>query len=209
MWFCVDYRRLNGITQKDAYLLPRIDDSLDTLVGSEWFSTMDLISGYWQVAMAGEDREKTAFSTHRGLYQFTVMPFGLCNAPGTFERLMEVAMRGLQWSSCLVYLDDIVVFSRTFEDHLQRLGEVLGHLEAAGLKVKPSKCHLGRRKVAFLGHVVSAEGIQTDPHKIEAVRDRPSPESLTEVRSFLGLAGYYRAFVAGVRNHSKAAHDAS
>ena len=177
MGFCVDYRRLNQVMIKDAYPLPRIDDSLDTLAGSCWFSTMDLVSGYWQVAMAPEDREKTAFSTHRGLFQFTVMPFGLCNAPGTFERLMEVAMRGLQWSSCLVYLDDIVVFSRDFESHLQRLGAVLGCLEAAGLKVKPSKCHLAWRKVFFLGHVVSEEGIQTDPRKVEAVREWPSPNS--------------------------------
>ena len=166
MRFCVDYRRLNGATVKDAYPLPRIDDSLDTLAGSEWFSTMDLVSGYWQVAMAEDDKEKTAFSTHRGLFQFTVMPFGLCNAPGTFERLMEVAMRGLQWTSCLVYLDDIVVFARTFESHLQRLGEVLGRLQRAGLKVKPSKCQLARREVGFLGHVVSAAGVQTDPRKV-------------------------------------------
>ena len=195
MRFCVDYRRLNSATIKDAYPLPRIDDSLDTLGGSRWFSTMDLVSGYWQVAMAPEDREKTAFSTHRGLFQFTVMPFGLCNAPGTFERLMEVAMRGLQWTSCLVYLDDIVVFSRDFGDHLERLGEVLTRLTDAGLKVKPSKCTLARKKVAFLGHVVSEEGVATDPAKVEAVRTWPVPETLTEVRSFLGLAGYYRAFV--------------
>ena len=195
MRFCVDYRRLNSITVKDAYPLPRIDDSLDTLAGSEWFSTMDLVSGYWQVAMAEGDREKTAFSTHRGLYQFTVMPFGLCNAPGTFERLMEVAMRGLQWTSCLVYLDDIVVFSRDFQSHLERLGEVLRRLESAGLKVKPSKCHLARKRVAFLGHVVSAEGVSTDPAKVEAVKGWPTPQSLTETRSFIGLAGYYRAFV--------------
>ena len=195
MRFCVDYRKLNSITTKDAYPLPRIDDSLDTLAGSEWFSTMDLVSGYWQVGMAPEDREKTAFSTHRGLFQFTVMPFGLCNAPGTFERLMEVAMRGLQWTSCLVYLDDIVVFSRDFDSHLCRLGQVLGRLETAGLKVKPSKCHLAQKEVAFLGHIVGADGVKTDPRKVAAVREWPTPATLTEVRSFLGLAGYYRAFV--------------
>ena len=108
--FCVDYRKLNEITIKDAYPLPRIDDSLDTLAGACCFSTLDLASGYWQVEVAKEDREKTAFSTHQGLYQFRVMPFGLCNAPGTFERLMEITMRGLQWRTCLVYLDDIIVF---------------------------------------------------------------------------------------------------
>ena len=195
MRFCVDYRKLNAVTRKDAYPLPRIDDSLDTLAGGQWFSTLDLVSGYWQVQMSEQDKEKTAFTTHKGLYQFKVMPFGLCNAPSTFERLMEIAMRGLQWAACLVYLDDIVVFSPDFESHLERLGTVLGRLEEAGLKVKPSKCCLARREVSFLGHVVSAQGIATDPAKVRSVRNWPVPRTLTEVRSFLGLAGYYRAFI--------------
>ena len=165
------------------------------MAGAVWFSSMDLASGYWQLDIKEEDREKTAFTTHRGLFQFRRMPFGLCNAPGTFERVMEVVVRGLQWKTCLVYLDDIVVFARTFDEHLVRLGEVLDRLIAAGLKVKPSKCQLVRRRVMFLGHRVSEEGIGTDPAKVEAVQSWPIPTTVTEVRSFLGLAGYYRSFV--------------
>ena len=193
--FCVDYRRLNAATVKDAYPLPRVEDCLDTMAGAAWFSSLDLASGYWQLDVAEGDKEKTAFTTHRGLYQFRRMPFGLCNAPGTFERVMEIVMRGLQWRTCLVYLDDIVVFSASFEEHLARLGEVLDRLIDAGLKVKASKCQLGRRRIGFLGHVVSKDGVQTDPAKVEAVESWPEPISSSEVRSFLGLAGYYRAFV--------------
>lgn len=122
--FCVDYRKLNDVTKKDSYPLPRIDDTLSTLSGSRWFSTLDLKSGYWQVGLHHEDKEKTAFSAGSGLYQFTVMPFGLCNAPATFERLMECVLRGLTWETCLVYLDDVIVFGRTFEEHLKNLREV-------------------------------------------------------------------------------------
>ena len=193
--FCVDYRKLNEITIKDAYPLPRIDDSLDTLAGACCFSTLDLASGYWQVEMAKEDREKTAFATHRGLYQFKVMPFGLCNAPGTFERLMEITMRGLQWRTCLVYLDDIIVFAPTWELHMQRLDEVLTRIESAGLRLKASKCFLARPEVHFLGHVVSGTGVATDPSKTRTVKEWPQPQDVHEVRSFLGLASYYRAFV--------------
>ena len=191
----MDYRKLNKVTIKDAYPLPRIDDSLDTLAGACCFSTLDLASGYWQVEVAEEDREKTAFATHQGLYQFRVMPFGLCNAPGTFERLMEITMRGLQWRTCLVYLDDIIVFAPTWEIHMQRLDEVLGWIESAGLRLKASKCFFARPEVHFLGHVVSGTRVATDPSKTRAVRDWPQPRDVHEVWSFLGLASYYRSFV--------------
>ena len=161
--FCVDYRRVNAATLKDAYPIPRIEDNLDALEGARWFSTLDLASGYWQVRMAEDDKEKTAFGTQSGLYQFTVMPFGLCNAPATFERLMERVQRGLQWQVAVVYLDDAIVLGRTFEEHYQRLATVLWRFRTAGLKPKPKKCDLFKTEVSFLGHLVSAEGVRTDP----------------------------------------------
>ena len=193
--FCVDYRRLNAITRKDAYPIPRIDDTIDTLAGSRYFTTLDLASGYWQVPMAEEHKEKTAFAAHCGLYQFEVMPFGLCNAPSTFERLMENVLRGLQWQICLVYLDDVIVYSHTFEEHVERLQLIFERIKEAGLKLKPKKCHLFQQQVSYLGHVVSDEGVHTDPEKIQKVRDWPVPANVHEVRSFLGLASYYRRFV--------------
>lgn len=195
--FCVDYRKLNDITKKDSYPLPRIDDTLTTLSGSTWFSTLDLKSGYWQVGIHPEDKEKTAFTTSCGLYQFTVMPFGLCNAPATFERLMELVLRGLTWKTCLVYLDDVMVMGRDFEEHLKNLQEVFDRFRAANLKLNPKKCALFQKKVEFLGHTVSADGIQTSDDKIKAIRDWPRPRDKHEVRSFLGICTYYRRFVEG------------
>ena len=126
--FCVDYRKVNSVTRKDAYPLPRVDDLFDTLAGSQLFSTLDLISGYWQVEVHPGDKEKTAFCTSEGLYEFNVMPFGLCNRPATFQRLMNLLLAGIQWSSCLVYLDDIIVLGKTFEDHLKHLSQVFQRL---------------------------------------------------------------------------------
>lgn len=201
--FCIDYRKLNDVTRKDAYPLPRIDDSLDSLGGSEWFCTMDLASGYWQIAMDEADKPKTAFVTRKGLYQFRVMPFGLSNAPATCERLMEQILRGLQWKKCLIYLDDVIVFGKSFEETLSHLSCVLERLQTAGLKLKPSKCDWFRKSVKFLGHVVSPDGISCDPDKISAVKDWPVPKSVTEVRSFLGFASYYRKFIP---DYSQKAH---
>ena len=138
--FCVDYRRLNSITKMDVFPLPRVDESLDLLANSKYFSTLDLCSGYWQVKMAPESVEKTAFITHSGLYEFTVMPFGLCNAPATFQRLMETVLAGLTRSVCLDYIDDILVLGATFTDHLENLRKVFERLREAGFRLKPSKC---------------------------------------------------------------------
>lgn len=193
--FCVDYRALNDVTVKDSYPLPRIDDTLDALVGARWFSTLDLKSGYHQVEMAPEDKPKTAFSFGQGLWQFNVMPFGLCNAPGCFERLMERVLDGLQWRTALVYIDDVIVFGGTFEEELERLEEVLQRLRKANLKLSPKKCSLFQHEVPFLGHVVSRDGVRTDPQKVAVVKKWPVPTNVAEVRSYLGLCTYYRRFV--------------
>ena len=148
--FCVDYRRLNSLTVKDAYPLPRIDDSLRLLGNQQWFSTMDLASGYWQVAMSPEAKRKAAFVTNEGLFQFRVMPFGLCNAPATFERLMDRVLCGMRWSRCLVYLDDVISFGRTVPEAIGRLEEVLARLSDFGLQLKLKNVHSCRRKWDFL-----------------------------------------------------------
>ena len=195
MRFCVDYRALNEVTKKDSYPLPRIDDCFDALTGTHWFSSIDLQSGYWQVGLSPSAMEKTAFSCPSGLFQFKVLPFGVCNGPPTFQRLMEHVLAGLQWKICLLYLDDVIVFSKTFEDHLDRLSQVLARIGKAGLKVSPKKCHFFQSSVQVLGHVVSAEGVGTDFLKIQAVKEWPMPTTVKELRSFLGLCSYYRRYV--------------
>jgi hypothetical protein len=193
--FCVDYRRLNDVTRKDSFPLPRVDITLDALNGAKWFSTLDLKSGYWQVELDPADKEKTAVSFGQGLWQFTVMPFGLGNAPATFERLMEAVLRGLPWKICLVYLDDIIAHAKSFDTHLENLKCVLERLREANLKLNPKKCTLFRTEVTYLGYVVSDEGISADPVKVEAVKAWPPPANIHQVRSFIGLCIYYRRFV--------------
>ncbi|XP_041853008.1 uncharacterized protein LOC121647552 [Melanotaenia boesemani] len=194
---CVDYRLLNSKTRKDAFPLPRIDESLDALTGVCWFSTMDLTSGYNQVPVASADRPKTAFCTPFGLFEWNRMPFGLCNAPSTFQRLMQRIFGDQQCQSLLLYLNDIVVFSSTTDQHLERLRVVLERLQREGLKVKLNKCAFFQQEVRYLGHVISDQGVSTDPDKIEAVARWPLPATLPELRSFLGFASYYRRFVEG------------
>lgn len=193
--YCIDYRKLNEVTQKDSYPLPHIDDSLNALRGSQWFSCLDLASGYWQVAMDPKDKEKMAFVTTHGFYQFKVMPFGLCNAAATFERLMENVLAGLNFEICLLYIDDIIVYSKDFHSHVNHLDVVLQQLQEAGLKVSPKKCDFFKDQVAFLGHIVSQEGISTSPDKVSAIKEWPVPKSVTDVRSFLGTCSYYRRFI--------------
>lgn len=204
---CVDYRRLNAKTRRDAFPLPRIEESLDALSGAEFFSTIDLASGYHQVAVHEKDRDKTAFTTPFGLYEYLRMPFGLCNAPATFQRLMQATMSDLVFQIVLIYLDDLLVFSSTFQDHIVRLETVLKRLRDTGLKVKVEKCHFLQPKVKFLGHEVSAQGISTDPDKISAVAKWPIPSTVKELRSFLGFCSYYRRFIEGFSQTAGPLHD--
>ena len=187
----MDYRRLNARTKKDAFPLLRIDDSLNSLSGQAWFSTLDLASGYWQVRLSEDAKPKTAFATHSGLFQFAVMPFGLCNAPATFERLMSQVMRRLHWKRCLVYIDDILVFGNDFESALHSLELVLNRVAEYGLQLKSTKCNLFRTSVPFLGHIVGRAGLECDPNKLSAVANWIPPSTIQGVREFLGFTGYY------------------
>ena len=205
--FCIDYRKLNDVTVKDSYPIPRIDTTLDALSGAKWFSTIDLKSGYWQVDMSPADKTKTAFSIPGGgHWQFTKMPFGLCNAGATLERLMEKVLSNLSWKVCLVYLDDIIIMSKTFDEHVENLRQVFERLRQANLKMNPKKCVLLQKEVSFLGHIVSENGVATDPSKIDTIKNWPIPKNVKEVRSFLGLCSYYRKFIYKFSDIAKPLH---
>ncbi len=194
---CIDYRQLNNRTVRDAFPLPRIEEALDALGNATFFTTLDLTSGYWQVEVEECDKAKTAFTTPMGLYECNRMPFGLQNAPATFQRLMLSCLGDKNYSTILLYLDDIIVFSSTFEEHLERLDQVFSCLHQHGLKVKPSKCHLLQQEVKYLGHIVSAKGISADPEKISQVSGWQTPSNRKELQRFLGFTGYYRRFIKG------------
>ncbi|KAJ0832489.1 putative nucleotidyltransferase, Ribonuclease H [Helianthus annuus] len=197
MRLCIDYRELNKITIRNRYPLPRIDDLFDQLQGAKFFSKIDLRSGYHQLRVRDQDVHKTAFRTRYGHYEFLVMPFGLTNAPAVFMDLMNRVFHEYLDRFVIVFIDDILVFSKSRVEHEDHLRTVLGTLRQEKLYAKFSKCDFWLEKVAFLGHIVSAEGITMDPSKVEAITKWPRPTSVTEVRSFLGLAGYYRRFVEG------------
>ena len=193
--FCVDYRKLNEVTKKDSYPLLNISQCLDALARSVYFSCMDINAGYWQIGVAKEDREKTAFATSMGLYQFVKMPFGLVAAPSEFCRLMGDIFRDIQWIECILYMDDIIVPAKTVEETVYRLEHIFQRLQSANLKLKPSKCIFFQKSVKFLGHEVSEQGIHTDKDKIKAVQEWPVPRTVKQVRSFVGLAAYYKRFI--------------
>lgn len=194
---CIDYRKLNSCSPRDAFPLPRIEEALESLGQAKYFSTLDLTSGYWQVEVAEQDKHKTAFSTPMGLFEANRMPFGLQNAPSTFQRLLTCCFGDMNFTHLLIYLDDIIVFSKSFDQHLERLQLVFDRLRDHGLKLKPAKCQFVQKEVNYLGHLVSANGIRTDPEKIGKVKDWPTPTNRKEVLQFLGFAGYYRRYVKG------------
>ena len=193
--YCIDYRRMNSVTIKYAFPVPDVKDALDSLRGAMYFATIDLLSGFWQLGMTQRARERSAFCTRRSLYQFTRMPFGLSNALASFCRLMQIKLHDLLHVCCICYLDDIIVFGETPEQLMENLDRVFTRLKEKGLKAKPSKCVLFRSPIDFLGHMVSADGMQPQPDKLAAIRDWPTPHCFRDVRAFYGLASYYRKFV--------------
>ena len=199
--FCIDFRKLNDVTVKDVHPLPRIDDALEALKGAKIFSTLDLKSGYWQTPIKEEHKSKTAFRTSSGqLFEFNRLLFGPCNAPATFSRLMDNVLSGLSWEVCLYNLDNIIVFSRDWEEHLQWLRMVLSCLRDANLRLGHKKYTLARSSVTFLGHLVSEDGLQPDLRLLDSFRDIQPPTTVSQVRSFLGLVGCYRRFIKGFSN---------
>ncbi|GBG90746.1 hypothetical protein CBR_g51253 [Chara braunii] len=192
---CIDYRGLNAITVKNREALRCIDDLLDKVQGCRYFSKIDLKSGYHQIAIRPEDQHKTAFQTRYGLYEFVVMPFGLCNAHGTFQHAMNRIFHDYLDKFVIVYLDDILIFSKTIEEHVAHLDKVLSLLRQHTFKINGEKCKFGRTRILYLGHEISAEGLKPDDAKVASIRDWPRPQSVTEMRSFLGMTGYYCNFV--------------
>lgn len=192
---CIDYRGLNSVTVRDVYPLPTKEEIFENMNGMCFFSTLDLNQGYLQIRMDAADVPKTAFIVQGGLFEFLRMPFGLTNAPATFQRAMNDILAGLLWTACLVYLDDIIIFGRTLNEMTSNLEKVLQRLREAQLTIKPSKCAFAVDKVKFLGHILSGDGLQMDPEKVKSIVDTGVPTDLAAVRSFVGLASFYRQFV--------------
>ena len=195
--FCIDYRKLNKITVKDSMPLPLIVDTLDALNNCQFFTKMDLKSGYWSISMDEESIPKTAFCCHMGLFEFLVLPFGLTNSPATFQRYLQSVLNDLLWKFCLVYIDDVIIYSSSIEDHIGHLKIILDRLAKHQLRLNPEKCEFATRTVGYLGHIVTPEGISPDPDKTKSIENFPKPKKVRDVRSFLGMSSYYRRFVEG------------
>lgn len=193
---CVDYRQLNDRTIKDAYALPRIEEILDALGGNKYYTVLDMKSGYHQIEIEDQHKPRTAFTVGPlGFYEYVRMPFGLANSPATYQRLMEEMLGDLHLEICFIYLDDLIIFAKSYEEHLERLEMIFQRLRESGIKLSPKKCQLFRTKVKYVGHIVSERGIEPDPDKVEKIKNWPRPSTPEDVRKFLGFAGYYRKFI--------------
>jgi hypothetical protein len=193
--FCVDYRKLNNMTIKNRFPMPVVEEILDELAGTQYFSSMDMTAGYHQVRMGEGEEYKTAFKTHQGHYQFRVMPFGLTNAPATFQCAMNLVLAPFLRKFVMVFLDDILVYSPSWQKHLEHLKLVFETMREQQFYLKRKKCVFGRKELTYLGHIISATGVSTDPMKTAAMKEWQQPTNVTELRGFLGLTGYYRRFV--------------
>ena len=194
--FCINFRQLNARTKKDSHPLPRGPETMESLVGARYFSTVDLKSGFWQIKMAKESRQYTAFTVRSlGIYEFLRMPYGLCNAPATFQRLMQNCLGELNLQYALIYLDDVIVYLRTPEEHLKRLQAVLDRFALNGLKLKPSKCHFFKESLTYLGHEISTAGMLPGQEGIQKIAEMGYPKTVTGVRKFIGATGYFRQFI--------------
>ena len=206
--FCIDFCRLNSRTKKDAYPLPRMQETMESMVGARFFSTMDLKSGFWQVKMAKDSQQYTAFTVgSMGVYEFLRMPYGLCNAPVTFQRLMQNCLGELNLTYALIYLDDVIVFSRTEEEHLHHLWVVFARFLEHGLKLKLSKCHFLQDEITFLGHEISAEGMKPGMANLKAIAEMAPPRTYTEIRHFTGMTGFFWWFIKGYSKIAKPLND--
>ena len=193
--YCIDFRKLNDVTKKDAFPLPLIDECLDSLSGNMFFSTFDLASGYWQILIHPDDCHKTAFVTRYGLFEHIRMPFGLCNAPSTFQRAMNLVLRGLTWNEVLAYLDDTIVLGKSFDHHVENIRKTLLRFRQYNLKLKPKKCLLFQIELEFLGRKVDRNGVSITPGKVETVLNWPVPSEKKHVEAFLGFVNYHREFI--------------
>ena len=199
----IDYRRLNQETVNDKYPLPNISDILDQLGSCEYFTTLDLASGFHQIEINPKDIPKTAFSVENGHYEFKRMPFGLKNAPSTFQRVMDSILLGINNERCLVYMDDIIIYSATLHQHIARLKEVFSRLRKANLKIQPDKCEFLRKEVAYLGHIITKDGVKPNPSKVDVIINYPIPKNPKDIKSFLGIVGFYRRFIPNFAKVSK------
>ncbi|GET66741.1 retroviral-like aspartic protease 1 [Rhizophagus irregularis DAOM 181602=DAOM 197198] len=195
--FCIDFRKINQMTITDAYPLPRIDDLLEKFRVAKWFTTINLASGYWQIEMKGEDKEKTAFICSQGLYEFNVMPFGLKNAPAIFQRTMNKIFKEYLDKFMNVYIDDIIIYSKNWNEHLQHIKIVLEELRKADMMLKLKKCEWAKKNVEYLGHIVGTDGLKPDNKKIEKIKNLKPPKNIKQIREINGLCSYYRKFVKG------------